>query len=486
MKKIRINRKNVIPVLLTILCILSAGGCGDSRDGRLVTGKYYYPEKDTQEAEDSAKNGQKEESGQETPEREESAPLSGAGDDIAGAELFLIMGNDMQRQSLLLKQLASGKQYKYQYSLATRFLDKYGNRMPVSGFDCGRIIEIGERDNNGKVMQVQISDDVWEYPDVRRYSVDGQHGAFVIADTKYLFDDSLYVSSDGRVQELSDLTELDTLRVIGRGRKLLSVTVTTGHGKLSLTNTELFDGSLIQIGNRIFQEITGPMTLELAEGTHLVTVANDGYGGSTEVTVERGKETVLDLNTLKGEGPKFGNVLFAVDVEGAVLQIDGKVVDYSEVIALKYGVHTITVTADSYETYTKKLYVNSEEATIVIGLTGQNPAQGSAGEQGGSSEESSEKKDTENNTSADTAGSGAAGGQAGSLAGSQAGSLAGSGGNGTGTGQGTNNGQNLDNIMSEAELNTIVDELLDNKDDENMSSSDFLTTLGDLVDKIVD
>ncbi len=40
--------------------------------------------------------------------------------------------------------------------------------------------------------------------------------------------------------------------------------------------------------------------------------------------------------------------------------------------------------------------------------------------------------------------------------------------------------------MSEAELNTIVDELLDNKDDENMSSSDFLTTLGDLVDKIVD
>ncbi len=207
------------------------------------------------------------------------------------------------------------------------------------------------------------------------------------------------------------------------------------------------------------------MTLELAEGTHLVTVANDGYGGSTEVTVERGKETVLDLNTLKGEGPKFGNVLFAVDVEGAVLQIDGKVVDYSEVIALKYGVHTITVTADSYETYTKKLYVNSEEATIVIGLTGQNPAQGSAGEQGGSSEESSEKKDTENNTSADTAGSG---------------------GNGTGTGQGTNNGQNLDNIMSEAELNTIVDELLDNKDDENMSSSDFLTTLGDLVDKIVD
>ena len=48
------------------------------------------------------------------------------------------------------------------------------------------------------------------------------------------------------------------------------------------------------------------------------------------------------LNTLKGAGPKFGNILFAVDVEDALIQIDGKVVDTEEAVPIQYGVHSLT------------------------------------------------------------------------------------------------------------------------------------------------
>ena len=51
---------------------------------------------------------------------------------------------------------------------------------------------------------------------------------------------------------MSDLTELDTLRVTGIGKKLISIVVTTGHGELALTNTDLFEGSFIQIGSKNF------------------------------------------------------------------------------------------------------------------------------------------------------------------------------------------------------------------------------------------
>ena len=76
------------------------------------------------------------------------------------------------------------------------------------------------------------------------------------------------------------------------------------------------------------------MTMELPAGTYTVTVANNGYGGSTGAYDRGGRTETLDLNTLKGAGPKFGNILFAVDVEGALIQIDGKVVDTEEAVPI--------------------------------------------------------------------------------------------------------------------------------------------------------
>lgn len=452
--------------IVCIACILSLAACGNSNRDRFVTGQYYHPSKEEAEQDTVAETVEE----TEVPAEEENALSSG---------LFLITGNDMQAECLILEQLASGKQYMYYYSLATRFLDKYGNRASVSEFDPGRVICVGEKDVRGRLLEAQISDQVWEYPDVIRYSIDEERSVFQIADTNYSYDEGVFVNSDGDRMEVSDLTELDTLRVIGIGKKILSVSVTTGHGVLQLQNTELFEGSYIQIGSKIFSEITQDMAMELPEGIYTVAVANNGYGGSTEIEVERGQETLLDLDTLKGEGPKYGKILFAVDVAGAILQIDGKVVDYSEPVSLQYGVHALSVIADSYETYSKKLFVNSEEATILIGLTGEE-IQTAASD----TDDGEEKSDSE---SADTSTYGA--GSAGSLAGSLAGSYSGGTSSGTsgGTSSGTSGGGSAGSVnssMGEAELDAIVKGLLEDEEDEN--ASDYLSTLTEILSALTD
>lgn len=439
--------------LLPIVCIFSLAGCGNNSDP-FVTGTYYNPAKETAREETLA----------EQEETEASEPTEAAGvqqTTSLGADLFLITSNDMQSECLILKQLASGKQYMYSYSITTRFLDKYGNRTTVSYFEPGRVINVGEKDIHGRLLEAQISDAVWEYPDVTRYSVDEERGVFQIADTNYSYDEDIFINSDGNMLKLSDLTALDTLRVIGIDKKIYSISVTTGHGELKLTNTSLFDGSYIQIGKKIFSEITGEMSLELPEGTYTVAVANNGWGGSTEITIQRGQETVLDLDTIKGEGPKYGSILFAVDVEGATLRIDGEIVDYSQPVEVQYGVHTLTVTADSYDTYSKKLFVNSDEATIVIGLT----------DEGGTSSSSttSESSGTSDTGTSDT-------GQAGSLAGS----LAGSHQTGSTGSSDTNGSGSVSNATSEAELDAIVDSLLED-DESDTSTSDYLSTLTELL-----
>ena len=52
------------------------------------------------------------------------------------------------------------------------------------------------------------------------------------------------------------------------------------------------------------------------------------------------------------------------------MYIDGSQVDYTQPLQLQYGIHSIQITADGYDTWSKRLYVNSPEAQIEIALSG--------------------------------------------------------------------------------------------------------------------
>ena len=71
--------------------------------------------------------------------------------------------------------------------------------------------------------------------------------------------------------------------------------------------------------------------------------------------IARGETCTLDLDELKGEGPKTGSIIFYIDVEGATLSIDGDTVDYSAPVVLTYGVHTLHAEAEGYDDFDKKL-----------------------------------------------------------------------------------------------------------------------------------
>ncbi len=367
-------RKLIYILVISILSMIMMAGCGQ-QTRPVSTAQYYNPAKET--AADT-----------------EEAEGAGAKTSI-GTDLYLIIGNDMTNEQLNLKQLVSGKQYLYVYSLSTDFQDKYGNSATTVDFEPGRVIHIGKKDGEGRLLQAQIADEVWEYSDITKYSVDTERGIFKIADSKYSYDADLFVESNGEKIRLSDLNEKDKIRVVGIGTKILSVSVTTGQGILELRNTSVFEGSFIQVGSKIFAQITHNMKLEIPEGTYTVTVANEGYGGSTEVEIARGEVCTLDLDELKGEGPKTGSITFYIDVEGATLSIDGDTVDYSAPVVLTYGVHELHAEADGYDDFDKKLFVNSAAANIDISLTGESTASDNDVTEGTESVEETETAETE-------------------------------------------------------------------------------------------
>lgn len=348
MKKLRI-----ITYMLLAALLLAATGCG--RQDTLGNGTYFHHSIADQGADDTQVT-ETEDIGQEDQ------------------DLYLVVGVDQIEETFRLYRYANGMEYRYYYGTGTRFYDEYGSRTTIASFTQGTLITIGNVNTEGILCDAQISAQAWVYDDVKRFSITPQQNMLQIGDSKYRYDENTYVFSGEERVTMDDVAQGDTLSVVGLDKKILSVRITTAQGTLALTNTELFEGSFLQLGKKIFTEVTKNLTMQVAEGTYELTVANNGWGGSTEVTITRGQTTTVDLDRIKGKGPKSGKVRFLIDVAGSVLLIDDKEVDYSDPVKLTYGQHSIAVYADGYDVWRRNLYVNSKKSTIIINLMDEQDA----------------------------------------------------------------------------------------------------------------
>lgn len=304
--------------------------------------------------------------------------------------IYLIVEHDTQEESFELYSLASGMVHYYEYGFSTRFKDKYGSFASAAEFTSGRCIILAPRDKDGYLTEVQLSDQAWEYENVHRFRIEEEKGILTIADTKYSLPEAVKVFSNGREISFSDISQDDILTVVGMERKIVSVIVTTGHGTLALKNTDLFEDSFLQLGSNIFAMITPDLEMEVPEGEYELTVANDGWGGTTKIEIVRGETTEIDLETLKGPGKKKGLVSFQIDVEDVVVSIDYQKVDHTNPVELTYGTHVLKIEAKGYEVWKKYLSVNSEEATLIIELT-ESADKGNSDEETTESEEETEE-----------------------------------------------------------------------------------------------
>ena len=306
-------------------------------------------------------------------------------------EVYLITGIDQTEESLHLYRYANGMEYRFYYGTGTQFFDKYGNRSTMAAFPLGSLVTIGAQTMDGTLSEIQLSDEAWVYEDITRFSVNEEKNMLMIADRKYRYKDNTYVFSGDEKVDMTDIQQGDTLTVVGIDKQILSVNITTAQGTLALKNTSLFEGSFLQLGKKIFTEITPDLTLQVPEGKYTLTVANNGWGGSKKIKIKRGKTTTVDLNELKGEGPQYGKIKFSIDVEDALLLVDGKQTDAGKTLKLTYGSHTVTVYADGYDTWKRNLYVNSPEATIIIKLNDEEDSE-SSGTSTSQNSESSQKR----------------------------------------------------------------------------------------------
>lgn len=286
------------------------------------------------------------------------------------SSLYTVSGVDTTLSTMTFLNIDTGRYEQYSYTDGTIFKDRHGSLISAASMVPGKVVTLTLRDKDLILEKVEQSADAWEMDDIGKFSYNEEDKIFTIGDTKYSYDEELQVFSGDAAIELSAVTGQDTLRIQGIDRKVLSVSVTTGHGVIQLVNTQALEGGWLSLNHKNYYKITENMQLEVPEGTYELTVAGNGYGGSTEVAVTRNEQTSVDVDSIKGEDPKYCTLTFAVDVAGALMYIDGSQVDYTQPLQLQYGIHSIQITADGYDIWSKRLYVNSPEAQIEIALSG--------------------------------------------------------------------------------------------------------------------
>ena len=342
--------KHFLQMILTIACAWLLVGCGTKDEGTISMEQYPDVVSQAEVASD-----------EQAEEPEPSAQPQ------TGDEVYLVIHIDTENRLIGLGRPDSYRTVQYGYTRGTQILDEYGQYMSAERLVPGRAVTIGALDDEAKLTTIQIAREAWYQENITRFSIDPSIGMLVIGDTKYRYDSHLRVFSGDREMPLEQISEGDVLSVQGLDKQILSVQVTTGHGTIELVNTELFEGGWISLGTKIYAKIEPDMTLEVPEGDYELSVANDGYGDSKSIEVERGQVTTVDLEEYKGEGPKKCLVTFEIYVKDALLYIDGEPVDYEEPVELRYGVYQLTVIADGFETWERQLVIHSQDATIQIG-----------------------------------------------------------------------------------------------------------------------
>ena len=306
---------------------------------------------------------------QETAEETEDAPVSS--DELVYESIAMLVGKDTEAHKLKFLAVDNDKLFELEYSNSTPILGKYGDMLTIDQIKLGEILDVSYSIHNKELFELRISSEAWTFTDVTKFTINEDEHMMEIAGSTYKLPKTSIVSYGDELATFMDVTNVDTLTVKGYGRRVCSVIVERGHGYVRLLNDSYFEGGWIEIGQEIIKTVTEEMLIPVPEGNYHVRLTNKGYAAEEDITVERDRESVIDLSKADIKEVAIGHVAFEIVPDYAQLYIDGEMTDFDERVALEYGIHRIHVECAGYRDVDTNIRVSDKYANVDIALERQ-------------------------------------------------------------------------------------------------------------------
>ncbi len=279
----------------------------------------------------------------------------------------VVLKIDEKNTKVSFKNLSTGRNYTLNYDGTTSIKNRFEEEIVPGQLKAGTVVHVTFLKGKKLARNILTDSTCMNTEAADNFKINSASKTMMIAEKQYELADNLAVISNTREIDLMEIDSCDVLGINAEDRTVYSIVVEKGHGYVRLLNDEYFIGGFVEVGQSIIKPITESMLLVVPEGTYILQVSNDGYGGEKEIVVERDKELQVDLSGLKGtQDKKLGKIVFTISPANAQLFIDGKEIDYSQPVELEYGVHRMVLKAEGYSTLSQYIKVGQASANIDV------------------------------------------------------------------------------------------------------------------------
>ncbi len=286
---------------------------------------------------------------------------------------------DAEAKTITFRNYDTGRDYTLKYDNTSFLYDENGRAISAKLLKPGQVVDVHFLKHSKQIENLVVSGDAFCMEGVRNYDLENLDSGIVNIDgVNYHVSPQTVILTrdpygDGWKSGIAaDILGGDELRVSGVGKELYAITVTQGHGYVSLSSVDVdgtsIKGGYLELGNRIIHRISDGMMLNVPEGTYELRIDGKGADYTREIQVSRDQETVIDTSVIEIEKPEEGTLEFEVVPADATVRVDGTAVSTLEPATFTYGLHSLQVSADGYETVTKYIHLGQPAAKIQITL----------------------------------------------------------------------------------------------------------------------
>lgn len=280
----------------------------------------------------------------------------------------VVVKKDAEAKTIQLQNIATSKRYTLNYDGTTSVFDKNDVAMSMQQLKEGSVVTVRFYKPDKSLSYVKENADALSISNISNYELDLKNGKITVGGDPYSISKSVVVSSNGRETDPMELNVMDVLSIWGYQDRIYGINVEKGHGYLRLQNEDYFVNGWLDVGDKVIRKIEEDMLLVVPEGTYNAMVSNKGSSAMQEISFARNEEMVWDLGDVEITVVQTGKIIFTLTPATAKLAIDGREVNTSKPVELQYGLHSMRITADGYDTVAQYIKVGEPSANINVEL----------------------------------------------------------------------------------------------------------------------
>lgn len=319
----------------------------------------------------------------------------------------VVVKKDTEAKTVQLQNISMSKRYTLNYGGTTRIFDKNNEALSMQQLKEGSVVTVRFYKPDRQLSYVKENENAFSILNVSNYALDLASGKVAVGKDIYSISKDVVVSSGGKETEPLELSVVDVISIWGYKDRIYGINVEKGHGYLRLKNEDYFVDGWLDVGGRVIRKIEEDMLLVVPEGTYNATVSSKGSSATQKISFERNEEMVWDLGSVEITRPQTGQIIFTLTPATARIAIDNSEVDASKPVELTYGLHSMRIVAEGYESVSQYIKVAEPSANVSVELDkkAEPESESETSQESSSSEESDGSNDSVPNKKYETSSS---------------------------------------------------------------------------------